>query len=334
MNQRRVLLQKKPQALSRKGQIQTAQQRSSPGTLLPIVKSLNGKARICIIRSVGGIGDVLMTTPIVRHLHEEFPDLHITYAADRHSTKAHDVYYQLLKNARFINEIIDARFVDRSKYDAWVDISSVCIKHENSRLPMLNRIDIFARACGINHLKNPVPFYQVEPAETNWATAYLQPYRSKKLVLLHTASFDTKRTWPVSRQKQLIELAATQRPDILFLVSDFNNLIDNKHTYTNVVDVSKTSIRELAALIDQVDLFVGPDSGPMHIAGALRKNALALFGSIPPQVRINYYRNHEAVTSEPKLSCQFCMYQRCQIGYKCMSNITAEQVFVRIKERL
>jgi heptosyltransferase-3 len=41
-------------------------------------------------------------------------------------------------------------------------------------------------------------------------------------------------------------------------------------------------IRELAALLQEVDLFVGNDSGPMHLAAAVGTRVVALFGGASP----------------------------------------------------
>ena len=53
---------------------------------------------ICIIRSLGGIGDVLMITPGIRALKKKYPKLNITVAIDRRRVWD-DSYYHLLSNA-------------------------------------------------------------------------------------------------------------------------------------------------------------------------------------------------------------------------------------------
>jgi hypothetical protein len=89
----------------------------------------NGKANVCVVRSLGGIGDVLMTLPAVQELKRRFPETHITYACDRHRT-SNDVYYAILKDVPFIDHIADARYVNQNQFDAYVDISAVCIPYE------------------------------------------------------------------------------------------------------------------------------------------------------------------------------------------------------------
>lgn len=45
----------------------------------------------------------------------------------------------------------------------------------------------------------------------------------------------------------------------------------------------KTSFTELAALISRCDLFIGPDTGPMHLAAALGVRCVAFFGPTRPE---------------------------------------------------
>jgi ADP-heptose:LPS heptosyltransferase len=300
------------------------------GTVVAEIKKRDGKASICIIRGVGGIGDILMTTPALRHLKKMFPKTKITYAVDMH--RAGSTYRDLISNAPFIDEIIDARYIDRAKYHAVCDISAVCIRFESSGLPPVNRIDLFARALGIAHMGNKLPFYKAETSERIWAEGLLKKYKDagKKIVVLHTASFEGKRSWPAERNVELVKLGDT---NIVFVVFDFNSVYGDWAKFDNVVDMSRTSVREMAAIIEQADLFVGPDSGPMHIAGATQTKSLVIFGSIPPEARINYYPTHSAIKLDG-LSCLGCWYTACPISVKCMTDLSAKNVHIKVANLL
>ncbi len=329
-NQKRVVLPKKSTQLRQRSREVSRPRRGA--TVYQHLKQRNPNAHICIIRSLGGIGDILMTTPAIRHLKEQFPRSVITYATDFHST---DDYKQILKNAPFIDELIDARYVNKSLYESVIDITSVCIKYENSSARPMNRIDIFARACGIPKVSDPKSWYLVEHSERVWANQKIRILCGHKSpVFLHTASFDKKRCWPARRYHELLELTAEQRPDIHYLVSDFNNVLGDSTLYPNCSIVTDRNVRNIAALIEGCKYFIGPDSGPMHIAGAVGTPSSVLFGSIPPEARINHYPTHKAVVAEPRLSCMGCFYARCDISFKCMSDITAQQVLSSVPEIL
>ena len=298
-----------------------------PGTFYQEIAVRKGAARVCVIRRVGGIGDVLMVTPALRQLKAEFPKLHLTYALDLHST-GNNVYYELVKNAPFVDQIVDARFVDRAKYDAVVDVSSVCLRYEREDLPAINRVDLFGRAMGVRGMFDRRSWYQVEPDEAAWAARQAKQHRDqgKKIVLLHTASMEEKRCWPVDKYIDLIKKAETDGLAVQFWVMDFNRKYNGWRSLYNCDNWSGTNVRQMAALIAEADVFIGPDSGPMHLAGAVGTRSIVLFGSIPPQARINYYPSHEAVTM-PGLSCLGCWYKQCPYNVKCMKELEVALVY-------
>lgn len=292
-------------------------------TLVAQLSKDSSLTNVCVLRRTAGIGDILMLTPALRQLKKSFPHIKLTFAFDQHSTK-NNVYYDLIKNAPFIDCLADARFIDPRKYDAYVDVSAVCIKFEMPGLPAVNRIDLFARAIGFFKLDNHLPFFKLEPSER------IQLPTDTFNIVLHTASFDHKRTWTVNNLIQLIKSA--EKLNVHFFVLDFNHKIEKWEQFNNVTNISHTNLREMAAYIQASDLFIGPDSGPMHLAGALHKESLVLFGAIPSEARINYYANHKAITAN--VPCLGCWYKDCKYDLRCMKQITAQQVLRHIKDYL
>lgn len=291
--------------------------------------------RVCIQRSCGGLGDILMCTPLLQVIKEEYPAVELTFAIDVKS--AGDTYYQLVKNNPYIDHIVSSREVNRDHYHLFKDISSVCLAYENSGLPWINRIDIFANSCGFK-IKNPSVYYKVEDEERAWARGFIAKAlgdfarENKKLVMLHTASFDIKRTWPIKKYTELITSLNAKRSDVIYFVNDFQKLNPYWSSMKNVVDISQYKIREIAAITEQMDLFIGPDSGPMHIAGAVGTPGIILFGSIPPESRINHYSSLESVTTS--LACLGCGYKACPFNIKCMTSLSVESIVLKILARL
>lgn len=286
---------------------------------------------VCIDRPVGGIGDILMATVAMREFKRENPNTKLTVAIDRHTTYD-DTYYKLIYNAEFIDDIIDSRYVNKRKYDAYYNIKSVCIQREHSKLPQINRIDIFAKACGVKKIKNYIPFYKEENHEAVWAVQFLKKY--KKKIFIHSASNEEKRSYSKENLEKLIELILKEMPEYYLLISDFNKVLDQKiFENKRIVNVSKLDIRESASLIKRSDFFFGPDSGLMHLAGAVGTKSLVAFGSIPPEVRINHYPSHSFIRNE-KLKCIGCWYAKCDKNIKCMKDLSAEKILLKIKELL
>ncbi|MBS0622704.1 MAG: lipopolysaccharide heptosyltransferase II [Verrucomicrobia bacterium] len=92
-----------------------------------------------------------------------------------------------------------------------------------------------------------------------------------------------------------------------------------------VMDVSgKTSLRELLCLIDLCDLFLTNDSGPMHIAAALETPLVAIFGSTSP-TRTGPYGSGTVI--HKGVSCSPCYLRECPIDFRCMQQISPEEVY-------
>mgnify|MGYP001590536685 CR=1 FL=1 len=331
---RHSLIKKGPSSFELRGVAGAAHSaKNSAGNLYSILLQQKGKGKVCVARKLGGIGDVLMCTPALRQIKLDFPDVELTFAIDMHSTNG-NVYHELVKNAPFIDKIIDARYIQHDKYDSVVDISSVCIRYEHSGLPTLNRVDIFSRACGLPKVEYKTCWYHVEEAERQWGFKWLKQYiKDEKIVVLHTASMEGKRCWPIEKYIQIVEQALKDQLPVKFVIIDFNNKFDNWKQYSNCVNASFTSVRQMTALIELADFFIGPDSGPMHLAGAVGTKSIVTFGSIPPEARINYYPTHESVRMDT-LACIGCWYKACPYNVKCMRDLDSLLVYNKMRKKI
>lgn len=88
----------------------------------------------------------------------------------------------------------------------------------------------------------------------------------------------------------------------------------------------RLTLKEMVVLLKQVSLMVTVDSGPMHIAAALRTPLVALFGPTDPRWT-GPYGPHCTVLRKA-LPCSPCLKRRCQIAEErlCMRSIDVEEV--------
>ncbi len=94
------------------------------------------------------------------------------------------------------------------------------------------------------------------------------------------------------------------------------NFIDN---------VGKLSLPMLASWLAKMDLVIGNDSGPIHLAAALGTPVIAIFGPTDPKRTGPYGANHKIVSSG--LNCQPCFRKKCRFkDHSCMQAITPEMV--------
>ena len=91
-----------------------------------------------------------------------------------------------------------------------------------------------------------------------------------------------------------------------------------------VILSGRTELSELIAMIACCDLFLTNDSGPMHLAAALRVPTLAIFGSTDEIA--TGPMSPAAVVLNKRVECSPCLLRECPIDHRCMTRITAEEV--------
>ena len=88
----------------------------------------------------------------------------------------------------------------------------------------------------------------------------------------------------------------------------------------------QTSLAEAVDLMSLTDVVVSNDSGLMHVAAALHKKLVALYGSSDPGFTPPLHP--EAVILQHKMDCAPCFQRECPLGHtRCLSDIKPEQVF-------
>lgn len=127
--------------------------------------------------------------------------------------------------------------------------------------------------------------------------------------------------WSILNYKKLCKILVSKGFFLLFFGNKDDKLIVrkiikglNKRSY---LDTSgKTSIREAVALIDKCNLFIAHDSGPMHIASAMKIPIIALFGPTPPRrfapLSQNVYIIYKKYKNEPEKYDIFGKFINCE----------------------
>ncbi|MFA6978948.1 MAG: glycosyltransferase family 9 protein [Ignavibacteriaceae bacterium] len=91
---------------------------------------------------------------------------------------------------------------------------------------------------------------------------------------------------------------------------------------------ANNSLRQFFALVELSDIFITGDTLGLHIATALRKKIICLFGPTSS----NEIEDYGRVTKiSPKLDCLVCYKMRCDFSPNCMDSISVEMVFAAIK---
>jgi len=96
----------------------------------------------------------------------------------------------------------------------------------------------------------------------------------------------------------------------------------------------KTSLVELGSLLQEMNLVITVDSGPMHMAAAVGRPVLAIFGATDPKRTGPYGERHRIVALEG-VDCRPCFSGRCaRHDLACLRNLPVERVVAQAMEML
>ena len=92
-----------------------------------------------------------------------------------------------------------------------------------------------------------------------------------------------------------------------------------------------TTLRDLSYVYKLASLMITTDSGPMHLAAAVGTPVIALFGPTDPSRTGPYGAGHTVIRKD--IPCSPCFLKKCD-SKKCLRDITVEEVFQAVKEKL
>ena len=270
--------------------------------------------RILIIHTAF-IGDIVLSTPLIKKIKDTYPDSDITYV----TTPSGEA---ILKNNPHLNNIIvyDKRGEHKGISGVWQlgkrlryeNFNMVITPHRYlrssilswlSRSPIRKGYDIASGSCLFtekikydrtkHEVEKLLSFvdpenkkrYEIElyPGEKEkmkgdnlWKENLLE---DKKVVVLAPGSKWFTKQWPVEYFNKLAE-SLKKLSNIKLIVVGGKDEINLPIEKENIIDMrGKTSLLELADILSRADVVVTNDSSPIHIASAFKKPKIfALFG--------------------------------------------------------
>jgi heptosyltransferase III len=276
------------------------------------------------------------------------PDLDEIIVLDKGSLTAQSRLIAGLRHRGF-DTVIDLTDGDRSAFLSWVSGAPVRIGFNDEHrwrgkyytqvvepVPgVRHRIDRDLEALKPMNIqansRNPQLWLSLE--EANSADQLLDQLgilRSQPYVILQPGARYWFKTWPTERFAELAdELTAQYGCQVLIGGSaqdiDLAQQIRQTAKSSPVIMAGRTTVKQFAAIAKQSALFVGSDSGAMHIAAAMGTPVVALFGPSSPHewgprggpVEILY----------KDLDCRSCFHPTCTRGEEnCMKLIGVEEV--------
>jgi heptosyltransferase-2 len=313
-----------------------------------------------LIVRFSSIGDIVLTTPVIRCLRKKYPDAIIHYLTKKkfagivESNPYLDKVFLLEDN---LNSTI--KELENEDYDHIIDLHrnlrTLRMKNAMREIPFhsFNKLNIkkwiytnfkinlmpekhivdryMATVENLGVLNDGLGLDYFIPKdemikEGDLPFSHLQGY----IAIAIGAAHNTKKL-PVTKLKELVE--KIQFPIILlggkedFLNGEKIAEPDNVKIYNAC---GKFSLNESADIIRNAKLVISHDTGLMHIAAAFKKNILSVWGNTVPSFGMVPYQTKYEVFQVNKLWCRPCSktgYNKCPLGhFKCMNNQSMDAI--------
>ena len=270
--------------------------------------------RILIIHTAF-IGDIVLSTPLIKKIKDTYPDSDITYVTTpsgeailknnphlnniivydkRGEHKGISGVWQLGKRLRYenFNMVITPHRYLRSSILSWLSRSPIrkgydiafgsClftekIKYDRTKHEVEKLLSFVAPE---NKKRYEIELYPGEKEKMKgdnlWKENLLE---DKKVVVLAPGSKWFTKQWPVEYFNKLAE-SLKKLSNVRLIVVGGKDEINLPIEKENIIDMrGKTSLLELADILSRADVVVTNDSSPIHIASAFKKPRIfALFG--------------------------------------------------------
>lgn len=322
--------------------------------------------RILIVR-FSSIGDIVLTSPVVRALRKKFPSADIRFL-----TKG--AFVELVEHNPYLNCVF--RFEGNLKEtiaqikdfrpDVIVDLhhnlrtaiikASVGAKayafpklnvekwlHVNLKLDVLPDIHIVERyfkAVARLGVTNDGEGLDVFIPEEVTMPHLPESLKEGYVAIVVGAKFATKRI-PEQKLKEIIEGSKT--PVVLIGGAEDQELGDRLASGPEVFNAcGKFTMLESARLIQNAQVVVSPDTGMMHIAAAFNRPIVSVWGSTVPEFGMYPYMpqhpEDSTILEQKGLSCRPCSkigFDRCPKGhFDCMTHLDSQQLLTIVNQKL
>lgn len=325
--------------------------------------------KILIIR-FSAIGDIVLTSPVVRCIRKKFPQAKIhflvkeKFKAAVQTNSNIDTFFYFNNHP---NEIIDK--LKFEKYDFVVDLQrnsrskALCRKLRRplgtfpkfniqkfllttfkiNRLPKIHVVDRYFNAVkklGVENDNQGLDFY-LETEETLFVKEQIIILRSNYIALVLGATYFTKRI-PLEKLEEIIlgikgSVVLLGGPD----EREFGERLAKK--FNNVINTAgKSSLQQSAHYVKNASSVITSDTGLMHIAAAFNKRIITIWGNTVPEFGMYAYlpKNPEnnIMIENKNLRCRPCSklgHHKCpKKHFKCMLEHDGKSIADLAEQRL
>ncbi|MFA8299037.1 MAG: glycosyltransferase family 9 protein [Hyphomicrobiales bacterium] len=326
--------------------------------------------KILIIR-LSSIGDVVLTTPVIRCVKQQTKDAEIHFLVKKNfatvleanpyvdnihvfdgdlrqtvidlKRQNFDFVIDLHKNLRSLR-IKRALGAPSSAFDKLNLKKWLLVNFKRNKMPDIHIVDRYmdtVAELGVKNDNKGLDYFIPDGYKVD-ITSFPKEFHSGYIGIVIGGAHATK----VFPENKLIELIQKiEKPVVLLggpLDSIMGNRIVNACPDAAVFNsCGKYHLHQSASLVEQADKIISNDTGLMHIAAAFKKDIISIWGNTVPSFGMYPYvpekeqeikNNILEVNDLPCRPCSKIGYDKCPKGhFKCMNNIKIEDILSRIK---
>jgi lipopolysaccharide heptosyltransferase II len=329
------------------------------------VTSAPGRFLIIKLRA---IGDVLLSTAVIRNLRTAFPSARIDFLTERASRQVvegnTDLDEVLVFDPSSQNGLALMSRVRRRRYDLVIDLfgnprSALVTLASGAKRRVGYRFNwrtycynvrITPRGGEVHNLEFnldalrgidvPVTHTEVTfPVAQNDDEFAARLFRDADLdgrfvVSLNTGGGWESKRWGIEKFAELGDAIASEygaRIVVVWGPGERPNAVRlSELMKAPSVLIPETDLKQLAAILRRCTAMVTNDSGPMHIAAAMGVPLVAIFGPTNPEFQGPVGTRHEIVQNNG-IVCLGCNFTRCPIGNPCMKDLGVGDVLASFR---
>lgn len=255
---------------------------------------------------LSNVGDVIMTTPVLKALHTKFPDALFDIVADKRSMNLYG-NYPFLNSLYLKDKNKPLRGVPALLAELWKNSYDIIVDVRSDGLAYLLRgkkryTKFFSKSYGPHaveeimgviqslHGQSPIPETEIWLSNENrdYASKQLSVFSNKEK-LLSLSVGDSRKPVKTLTTENFITLLRTHKNDfsgVIFLGNQFETEVTQevcKDIEIPHINTLGNSLLDAAALIEKTCLYIGPDSGLGHIASAVNTTTISFFSVMSPE---------------------------------------------------
>ena len=256
------------------------------------------------------LGDVLMCTPVLRELKRRNPNCHVRFYTE---------FGPLVNGLPYIDEVLP--------YEQKPP-GALYLSYEEALPPEVHLSRIIGDKVGLEVTDTNPDCITRGDLLDSYRQSFAQLPRPRIVLLRRSSAWTPNKNWPNENWVTLITSLLSKGTVIEIGHKDPAAGTFNDGNYLDLR--GKTSLEELAAVVAASDLYVGPVSGPMHIAIAVGTPSVTVCGGYESPRGLQHLAAVKSTTNvilSSSLPCSPCwLREPCPIGLRCLNLISPAQV--------